>query len=544
MKNPSLLFLILPLILLCACAKEKDIKNDNLKVKNDLICNKPVYGGTLHLDNIPIDSLNFIGSNSTSANIVIFQLADGLVSQDTKFNYIPMLAERWEVKDSQEVVFYLRKNVEFHDGYPFTADDVVFTFHASLTADFPWGNYAQLFSNVKKCEKIDDYTVKIIYKEKTYDTVGPFVNFFILPKHLYDTKKYTLNNNPANFKPIGTGPFKLGKWEKNSQIVLEANDKYFGGRPYIDKLVFKVLNPDAMRFNMLINNEIDIVPLSSVEWKFKTNSKEFKTNFYKLRYYTLGVFFIGWNCKSSMFSDKKVRQAMAYSVDLFKYNKKVKFGLFKPAATPLHLEVKYCAKDLKPYPYSIEKAKELLFQAGFKENEKGILVDKKGKKFVFNIVASTYSKSFVSFLEYMQGNLAKLGIKMNILLYEDSVYMSKLKNRDFDAFLGGIGTSDDPSFLNYIFGEAGIKLGFNNMSYVNSKCEKLFKKLVKEMDIDLRRKDYLEIQKIIYEDQPWLYLYYPPSLVAINKRIKGFVPSPLGILQTYPGLKDVYISEN
>jgi len=543
MNQVKYLFIIIVILILFSCNKGKNSIPDKVENRSELNCNRPVNGGVICLDTFPVDSLNFIGSTVNSTSNIIYLLADALVTQDVNLKYVPQLAKKWEIKDDQEVVFYLRKDVEFHDGCKFTADDVIFTFHASLTADFPQADYPEIFSIVKKCEKLGDYRVKITYKKKTYDLLAPFVNFFILPKHLYDTKKYTLNNNPANDKPIGTGPFKFVKWDKNSQIVLEANKEYYNGSPYIDKLVFKVLEPGTMKFKMLMNNELDIISLSSVDWQYKTKSQDFMDNYYKLKYHTLGVYFIGWECKNSLFSDERVRQAMAYCVDLSRFNDKIQFGLYTPAATPLHLDVRYCARDLKPYSYSLKKASELLSKAGFFENKSGVLVDKNGNQFCFNIIISINNKSLMPFLEYMQENLSKIGVKMNILLNEEATYLSKLQKKDFDAYLGGIGTSDDPVFLNYIFGKTGMKIGINHMSYINKKIEKLFEKLKNEMDVTVRQKYFVEIQKIIYEEQPWLLLYYPASLVAVNNRIKGIEPSPLGIFQVYPGFKNVYIAK-
>lgn len=539
----KLLKIIFILLFLVSCKSEMNSKKSTEENKPQVNKKESKYGGTLYLDTTPCRSLNFLDGDTVNVNDIIFQIADSLVSQDNMLNYQPRLAEKWDLLSNTEILFHLRKNVKWHDGYTFSADDVIYTYFASLTADFPWGDYTSAFTDVKSVEKLDNFTIKVTYKYDVYDLVSAFVDFFILPKHIYDTKKYTLINNPANFNPIGTGPFKFEKWEKNSQIVLTANEDYFNGRPFVDKLVFKVLEPSAMTYNMLLNNELDIVSLSPVDWKFKTNTDQFISKFYKLRYYTLGVFYLGWNCEQKWFKNKKIRKAMTYCVDLNEFNNNVKFGLYKPAATPLHLDVRYCAKDLKIYAFNLEKATQLLEESGFKKNANGLLVDKNGKQFEFEVIISSLSKSFESLLEYMQSNLQKIGVKMSIKLLEDSIYSEKLRNHDFDAFLGGIGTSDDPIFLDYVFSKKAIKNGVNYMQYINDDVEKLFSALEKEINPNKREEYFMKIQRILHEDQPWLILYYPPSLLGVNKRVKDLIPSPLGLMQWYPGLKNVYLAE-
>jgi peptide/nickel transport system substrate-binding protein len=545
MKKISILIV---LIFILGCNVQKNSLNrssSNAKDnKQKVVKLNPSFGGTVQLDGVPVDSLNFIGSTDSFTNTIIHLLADSLVSQDDKLNYVPRLAEKWDIRDNKTIIFFLRKNVRFHDGVPFTADDVVFTYNASLTADFPWGTYEDDFANVKTVKKIDDFTVKVVYKNPTYNLVQTFSDFFILPKHIYDTKKYTLSTNPANLRPIGTGAYKLFRWDKGAQIVLVANKDYFNGRPYIDKLVFKVLDSGAMKFNMLLNNELDLVSLSSVEWKFKTNSPEFLSRFYKLRYYTLGVFYLGWNCKNKFFKNKLVRKAMAYCVDLHNYNKKVQFGLYRPAPSPVHINAKYFADDLKICPFKLDKASELLKKAGlFKKNKDGILIDKKGNPFEFNMLISSGSKSFLSFLEYMQQNLLKVGVKMNIKVLEYSLYSAKLRKREFDGYLGGISTGDDPIYLDFIFSKKAMKNGMNYMSYVNDKCEQLFTKLETELNPKEREKYFKEIQHILYDEQPWLPLYYPSSKLAVNKKVKNIKPSPYGIFQWYPGFQKAFVVE-
>jgi len=152
-------------------------------------------------------------------------------------------------------------------------------------------------------------------------------------------------------------------------------------------------------------------------------------------------------------------------------------------------------------------------------------------------------KSFVSFLEYMQQNLLQIGVKMNIKVVEYSVYQTKLRKRNFDAFLGGISTGDDPIYLDFLFSKKAMRNGMNFMSYVNPKCELLFKKLETELNPQVRSKYFKEIQHILYDEQPWLTLYYPSSSLGVNKKIHNLKPSPYGIFQWYPGFQKVFVKE-
>ena len=507
---------------------------------------QPVDGDWLVTTTGRINTLNFLEAYDTDQLDVVSMVGDCLVTFGPKLNEVPRLAQSWEIsKDHMKLVFHLRKGVKFHDGVPFTADDVLYTYRKSLDPSVLYGTYRQNFAPIKDVTKTDDYTVVVTFKEPAANPLSSFEDFFILPKHIYDTRKYSFKDNPANVKPIGTGPYILEEWEKNVQIVLRANPDYFAGRPHLDKIIFKIIDRNAMTFDMLMNGELDLTPISTVEWKYRTNSPEFKSTFQKRKYYILAFFFCGWNEQNPFFKSRDVRQAMAYLADRETFNQNNFFGQYRIAASPVHPESPFFNKDVKPLPFDPQKAVSLLENAGIKDrNGDGIREDNDGTPFTFTFLVGSTDERGERFAEFYQSTLSSYGIKMKIKPVDDANFQELTNSGKYDAYFRGWVTGADPDFLFSIFRTPDGKESFNDIKYSNPELDHLLDLTDKELNADARKNLFMRIQDIIHEDQPYLFLYYPAALIAVHDRFRAVQPSARGIFRCFPGILNTYVPKS
>ncbi len=541
----SLVFLILFAVSCNSDKKSNNKLSENLSVKKTKSQDKPAYGDSIVTPLADdIYNLNFIDYKTASEEEIIYLIADSLCSYDNNLNIVPRLAESWEINENNtEVIFYLRKNVKFHDGVECTAEDVKYTYDAIFDPRNKLDDIAQLFKDLKETVVLDKYTVKFVFKKPQPFLLEFFVDSFILPKHIYANSKYGFKNNPANLKPIGTGPFILKKWVKNSEIVLEANPDYFLGRPYLDKVIYLKGGNLDVDFERLKKGEFDLVPISSSTWKFKGNLPEIKNNFVKFKYYLLGFFFIAWNVNKYPLNKRDVRLALAYLSDLERFNKLAFFGLYKVAISPIHPNSKYFNKSLRPFPFDVEKAKQLLLSAGFEDRDgDGYVEDEKGRKLEIDLIVS--GDLLKKYTEYYQQNLKKAGIKLNIDFLERGIFQERMNKLEYDGVLYGWMIYPDPTYLFSMFrlpDRGDNSLNINR--YKDPNIDFLLDKLENAYDESEQINICYRIQDIVYQNQPYLFLFYPSALVLTHKRYRNIKPSPLGMFKWYPGVAKIYVPE-
>ncbi len=549
MIKRMLFFTVLILLFAFACEKGKNQNTAVSATMNNIgeqsFLDTPAYGGRI-VTAMPDDiyNLNFVDFKTSSELEIIYLISDSLVSYDSNLNIVPRLAEKWVTnKENTEITFYLRKGVKFTDGIELTAKDVKYSYNCVFDPKNNMPDIADSFKDMRKIKIIDKYTVKFLFSRPQPFILDYFVDYFILPEHIYNTKKYTFQNNPANKKPVGTGPFKLVKWEKNREIVLEANKNYFLGRPYLDKIIYIKGGNVNIAFERLKRGDFDILPVSITTWKFKTQLPEIRNNFVKYKYYLFAFYYIAWNTHKKPLSDRRVRLALAYLSDLERFNKLSFFGLYKVAVSPIHPQSKYFNKNLQPFPYDPERAKKLLNEAGYMDRDgDGLLEDKKGNILTINILTQSLGGVFQKIPVFLQENFRKAGIKTIVNVEEAGIYAKKLAKLDFDGVLGGWSITPTPTYLYMMFSpvvNSSYTMNLNN--YVNPELVKLLDKLNRSFNEQERINICYRIQDILYKEQPYLFLFYPSALVLAHKRYRNLKPSPLGMFKWYPGLAKVYV---
>lgn len=529
MKKFIVHFLMLLLVFFVSCSREKqkDITVDNAST-SEIKRDKEKYGDIIIEGSISdANNLLPILANDLTSHTIASMVYNGLVKYDKDLNLVGDLAERWDISDdNKSITFYLRKNVKWHDGASFTADDVIFTYKTIIDKNTPTP-YDGDFRKVTDIEKIDNYTVKVFYN-KPYAPALASWSMGMLPKHLLADKDIT--KSFLQRAPIGTGPFKFERWDSGSAIKLKANPSYFGKGPYLDGYMLKIIPDSTSMFMELLKNRIDLMNLTPIQYVKQTDNSKFTDNFNKYTYLSDTYAFVGYNLKNEFFKDKRVRYALSYATPKEEIISGVLLGLGRVATGPYKPGTFWYNSDVKKYPFDLKKSAELLDEAGYVYNSKTGLREKDGKAFKFTIITNQGNENRRKVAEILQQNWNKVGIKVDIRVLEWATFINEYINkRNFDAVVLGWNIVVDPDLYDVWHSSRCKEGGLNFTCYENPELDSLIEKGRETLDKAKRREIYFKIQEILAEEQPYTFLYIPDALVAIHKRFENIKPAPAGI---------------
>lgn len=488
----------------------------------------PAYGDIMVEGSIG-DASNLIpllASDSTSHEIagLVF---NGLIKYDKDIRIVGDLAESWEISgDGLVITFHLRKGVRWHDGRPFTAADVLYTYQVTVDPKTPTA-YAGDFLKVKKAEVLDDWTFRATY-DKPFAPALMSWSVGILPKHLLAGKEIT--TSPLGRHPIGTGPYKFKEWVTGQKIVLVSNPDYFEGRPYIDGFILRIIPDTATMFLELRANGIDRMGLTPLQYMRQTENNLFRENFNKYRYLSFAYTYMGYNLKNPLFTDKRVRQAIAHAVNRVEMIDGVLIGLGKPATGPYKPGTWAYNPNVRAYPYDPAKAKALLAEAGWKDVNGDGVIEKEGRPFAFEVITNQGNEVRAKCAEIIQRRLAEVGIQVKIRVVEWAAFVKDFINkRKFDATILGWTIPMEPDLYDVWHSSKTGQEELNFISYKNEEVDALIEKGRETFDQSARKRCYDRIQEILAEEQPYLFLYVPDALPIIHARFRGVEVAPLGI---------------
>ncbi|MCK4463679.1 MAG: peptide-binding protein [Candidatus Omnitrophica bacterium] len=467
-----------------------------------------------------------LASDSASGEIV-GMVFNGLVKYDKFIELTGDLAQSWEIKDDGlTIIFHLRKNVKWHDGRPFTAEDVRFTYGKLIDPDVPTP-YSGDFKKVKFFEALNPYTIKITYKEPFSPGLASW-GMAIMPKHILENEN--LLTSSFSRSPIGTGPYKFKRWKSSERIDLVSNHGYFEHTPYIDRYIYKVIPDPSTMFLELQTENIDSMGLSPLQYKRLTDTRYFKKSYRKFRYPSFGYTYMAYNLKSELFTDKRVRQAINYAVDKKEIIDGVLLGLGRICTGPFIPESWAYNKNVKPCPFDVNRAKKLLRTAGWADSDGDGWLDKEGEIFEFTLLTNQGNNLRIKTAEIIQRRLKEVGIKVNIRVLEWAVFINEFVDKKrFEAIILGWSLSRDPDCYD-IWHSSKTRPGeFNFISYSNSGVDKLLIEGRRRFDKEKRKEIYHKIHEVLYEEQPYLFLYVPDALPAVHRRFRGIEPAPIGI---------------
>jgi peptide/nickel transport system substrate-binding protein len=489
---------------------------------------QPAYGDIIVEGSIG-DASNLIpmlSSDSTSHSIGAL-CYNGLVKYDKDIRIVGDLAESWEVSpDGLIITFHLRKGVKWHDGHPFTAEDVLFTYRITIDPKTPTA-YSGDFLKVKKAEVLDPHTFRVTY-EKPFAPALMSWGAAVMPKHLLEGRDIT--KSPLTRHPVGTGPYIFKEWLTGQKIVLVSNPEYFEGRPYIDGFVLRIIPDMATMFLELRAKGIDMMNLTPLQYTRQTENPFFRKNFNKYRYLSFAYTYLGYNLRNPLFADRRIRQAISYAINKDAIIEGILLGYGKPATGPYKPGTWAHNPDVKKYTYDPQKARELLAEAGWKDTDGDGVLDRGGQPFVFEIVTNQGNEIRAKTAEIIQKQLAEVGMQVKLRTIEWAAFVNEFINKGrFDATILGWTIPMDPDIYD-VWHSSKTKPGeLNFIAFKNREVDDLLDKARGTFDVKERKRCYDRIQEILAEEQPYTFLYVPDALPIISARFRGIEPAPLGI---------------
>ncbi|NIK76884.1 peptide/nickel transport system substrate-binding protein [Paenibacillus castaneae] len=534
----------------------------------------PQKGGeiTAAMFSPPDNQFNPIFYDSAYDANILDLVFEGLVEQNDKLEFIPLLAKEWKFNDDfTELTYILNQGVKWQDGETLTADDVVFTYKSIADPDYTAAGGVRVeyvdklvgyddYVGGKSTEfpgvvKVDDYTVTFKFSEPNVTAISNTA-FPIIPKHIFkDVAVKDMPTYSASFKAgevIGTGPFKLTKYQEGEQYILERFDDYWQGAPYLDRIVYRVLD-QAIMSGMLQNNELDLVTRPEGIPASDADDIAALPNVKVLEQQALAYQYLGfklhtstdeskWNDPSTWkvnekVADKRVRQAIAYAINRQGFVDGLLFGKGTVIDAPFpEASWAFDAKATIHYDFNADKAKALLDEAGYKDtNGDGFREDPNGKEWILNLDYPTGNKVREKTAPIIVENLKDVGIKVNLRNPRDAsshFAIIEKNNTDLDMYLAGWSLdSGDPD-------PAGISLStapYNYIRWMNKDSDDLIKKAMKApeaFDIAYRKQIYSDWAKLYSEEQPAIILYSGNDIHAWNSRLQGISVKPHTIVSS------------
>jgi peptide/nickel transport system substrate-binding protein len=452
---------------------------------------------------------------------VIVNIYDNLVKYKTGSTEIePALATSWTVSaDSKVWTFKLRKGVKFHDGTPFNAAAVKFSVERQLpplaTDDMPYASFT--FEPVKKVEAIGPYTVRFTLSRP----YAPFLANMAMCLAAPIVSPAAVKKYGKEFiqHPVGTGAFKFEKWDRDQQIVLVKNQTYWGKKALVDKVVYKVTKENAVRASELLTGAIDIMDGVDPNDVKRLESSKMKM----IKNPGMNINYMGFMCHRKPFNDVRLRRAISMAINRKNLVKYLYQGYSKVANGPLPSFIPGYDPKLTPIAYNPKKAKELLAEAGYKDLS-------------FNFITYSNPRPYnavngVKLAEAVQAELLKIGVKTAIKAYPWKEYKDVLmKGREGEAFFyGWIGDNGDADNFLSLLDSRQIDSTLNSAKYANPKVDELLDKAGSTMNSQTRVKMYRDLQKILINEAPWVYISHAVDMAAHRQNVKGFSLHPTGV---------------
>ncbi len=481
---------------------------------------------------------SFITTNA-SADL----LFNGLVALDESTGaVIPALAERWEISDDGlSYTFHLRSGVQFQTTPYFkpnralNADDVIFSFERMLTPNHPWHRVSasggfphaqamQLSQRIKSIDKLDGMTVRFSLNEPAATFLPILTMGFasIYSKEYADQLLKDKRTTDMNTKPIGTGPFILRGYQKDALIRYDANPRYWGARPKVDRLLYAITPDAAVRMQKLKAGECQIALSPRPQDVFAVKQGKVSKEIRVVETPAFMTAFVALNTQRKPLDNQKVRQALNLAFDRAAYLKAVFYGTATPANHPYPPSTWSYATGIQPWPYDPKRAAELLAEAGYPNGfETTIWTRPSG---------SILNPNPKIGAELLQSDLAKIGVRAKVKIVEWGELIRRAKQGEHALlFMGWGGDNGDPdNFMTPQFSCAAVKAGMNFARFCDLELDRLIRAARISSDRAQRTQAYLDAQRIIHEQALWIPLGYPNAVALIRHTVSGYRVSPYG----------------
>lgn len=495
------------------------------------------------------------GRGENNANIHFGKVSDGgnhyLVTPVSKDNPLgePLKVPKDEVESVQygtAFTFYLRGDVKWHDGHPFDVQDVAFSMECYRNPNVMCDWIRFKMDQLVHYDVLGKDGIRFFYNEQYFLALDTFTSFTILPSHRYNLadpdnpdhdpdasaeKQGTyINEHPNNNEWVGLGPYRITEWSQQ-QVEAERFEDYFdksnGG--YLDTIRWRHISNDDAAAQALINGEVDFSPRVKTEDYFGelTQRKQFLDTYYKGYFYVGYMGYMGWNMRSPLFEDKLVRQAMGHCYNWKDFLKTYYYGLGMRVSGTIYRYSPSYNESVEVYPFDLEKAEEMLAEAGWYDHDGDGIIDKDGVAFEFEYLTSTGNKSSEAMAQRLQENLAKIGVRMTIATRDWASFLERVNARDFEltSLAWSLPVASDPFQLWH--SSLADKRTSNHSGVADPEVDRLIEAIQTELDDQKRYGLFRDLHAYLYDLQPYNFGVNVPRKFAMSKKIRNFQTFPI-----------------
>jgi len=495
-----------------------------------------------------------VSSDASASNIQSFVL-EGLITRDPDtLEWTGLIAKDWTISDDGLVItFNLRDDVYFSDGEALDSGDVVFTFNFIMNEDIQAPGLRSYLEKIKGVTANGPHQVVYTFKEPYFEAFELAGSLSVMPEHFY--KEYL--DKPQEYNDskgilMGTGPYKLADpkaWTPdNDNVELIRNNRYWGDvQPTYDRVLWRIIQNATARLTTYRNGDLDAYGARPIEYEKLKKDKQITDKSQQFEYMppVVGYSWIGWNQefdgKPSLFADTKVRQAMTYLIDRDRISRDIFLGYAETAISPFSPRSKQHNPDLSARNYDLEKGKALLKEAGFEDRDNnGVLEDAAGKPFEFKLTYFQGSEDTERMILLMKDLFAKAGVKLIPTPQEWPVMVEQLTNKDFEAITLGWTSGIETDIFQMFHSSQTKTNGDNFINYKSTDLDKLIDEARKTVDEEKRMQLWKQAEAIMYEDQPYSFLFRRKTLAFIDNRFKNVKLTKLGLNRSFLPM-EVYV---
>ncbi len=442
----------------------------------------------------------------------------GLVYIDDSLAPQPALAESWENPDEMTWVFHLRQGVTFHDGSDFTSADVKYTFEQLLN-EANNAPYRSRFTAIASIDTPDDYTIQFNLS-KPNAALLVYLDMGIIPEGAMDDPEFATH-------PIGTGPYKVAKYELNNVVTLEAYENYYEGVAVTKTINCYIINDNSVRLAALESGDVDFVcsPLTASDLQLVEGKQGLVMN----KVAGLGITYLGFNVTDPVIGDLEVRKAIAQMVDKNTISSVIYSDMDTPGATPLQYHSWAWDESLKDYGYAydVEAAKATLEAAGWVDSDGDGIREKDGVKLAFTLATHTDDTSRFQVVEYLQNNLKGIGMDVSVSVTEWATFSDDMMNKRCQVWVAGWLNLYDPDRMYDMFHSTSAS---NYGGYSDPTVDAKLDEGRGTSDLQVRAADYQYVAKFVTDEVYYVTLLDQAYVSIHTDKLEGYAVYPSGAI--------------
>ena len=494
------------------------------------VANAP-KGGAITQAIVGTDAKSFhpyLTTDTVSGTYQGYVYGGGLIKyDDNTLDVVGDSAEKFTISDDKKIYTFTLRDLKWSDGTPLTTDDYVWTYQQVIKPENKYP-YLENFGDIVSFTATDPKTLVVTLKDAFVTgliTAGSSIT--PLPKHIWEKLDWSdpTKNPEINTPSVSSSLWKLKEWKRDDHATFVANDLYWEGRPNIDALTSRVFGTQALAYQALKSGEVDSSTFQPADHKEAASLPNVTVHDW---YAANGNWsYLGFNLRRPALKDPLVRKAISSATDRKGIIDGVVYGLGRPLSSPFPQSSWAYSANTEHYDFDVNKAQDLFKQAGYTLNGKNLTKD--GQQLTLKLLYQSASKTSEGIATVMQQQLGDLGVAVNAQALEFQSFQDTLKKEpfDYDLYAAAWSATLEPYYMYQIWSEQSIP-ELNAGAYVNKQVETLFEQSHREFDMEKRKAIFAQIQNLITDDAPYVFLYEQESYTGFNKRIGGIAVGKLG----------------